>query len=626
MTDQSSYRHAFLVVACALALANVGSAAELEPIVRSEGNFRLGHAPPKIGPVEQTFLVRTVRRVLEHSVRDEPAYEPAHVPASLGSVRCRVSVTLRHSGGLTGTADSDVLPVVEACRSAALKALSLAERDVSLDDAALSRTSIEIELIGPRERVGNGDDTPQLLAVSYEPAVHGIAVRLESREILVRPSQLIARESVCLQRGEADHRCNRYEMTIARLQEKFGLAKSPPARKPAQVVFLRFRTTHLYEPTPGAKAVHLQAGMRVIQPDEVTRSTMLTQADDLARYIRYRQNTDGLFSYEFLPGRDMYWPTDQNWSRQAATTWALAVHANQRADADSAASLKRALNTWRASVTPIDGARRAAYIATEDNRHALGTTALVALALLDAPAELRDEAMLVPLLNGLAWMQKPDGSFRTHFPPAKGRSSQDYYPGEALLALAKRYVATRDVTWRDVCDRSLPFYIAYFRKGTPPAFMPWQMQAWGQMARTTRLQRYADFVYLMGDELAATQIIEPEPGLSFYAGGFDVYGSGRVGVSTAVYAEGMVDASRTAAAMGDTQRAAAYRDAVRRAARFVSQLRFREEECYYVKSRRDVGGGVRNSPSDPTLRIDHSQHALSALLGAAELMAPNDAK
>ena len=61
------------------------------------------------------------------------------------------------------------------------------------------------------------------------------------------------------------------------------------------------------------------------------------------------------------------------------------------------------------------------------------------------------------------------------------------------------------------------------------------------------------------------------------------------------------------------------RAAFRKAARFVVQLRFRPEEAFYVQSPQDVIGGMRDTPSDPTLRIDHSQHALSALLGAVEV-------
>ena len=150
-------------------------------------------------------------------------------------------------------------------------------------------------------------------------------------------------------------------------------------------------------------------------------------------------------------------------------------------------------------------------------------------------------------------------------------------------------------------------------------FVPWQVQAFGALARTTMLQKYADFVYEMSDYLAPTQIGE-YPELPIYMGGFDVYGMGRTGVSTGVYAESFVDAARTAQKMGDRKRADRYSEIVAKAARFIVQLRFRPEEAYYVQSPKDVIGAVRNTPINPTLRIDHVQHALAALMGAVELM------
>ena len=75
------------------------------------------------------------------------------------------------------------------------------------------------------------------------------------------------------------------------------------------------------------------AGLRIITPEEMTRPHMIAVADALARYIRRRQLSDGLFAYEFLPGRDMYWPAArQHWVRQAATAWALAGYAGNRRD------------------------------------------------------------------------------------------------------------------------------------------------------------------------------------------------------------------------------------------------------------------------------------------------------
>ena len=135
------------------------------------------------------------------------------------------------------------------------------------------------------------------------------------------------------------------------------------------------------------------------------------------------------------------------------------------------------------------------------------------------------------------------------------------------------------------------------------------------LARTTQLRKYADFVFEMADWLAASQITAAEPALRIYDGAIDVKGTGRSGVATAVHVEGLVEAAMTAESFGDRERAARYRKVIRRALRFVLQLQFRTEECFYVQSPAEVVGGVRASPYEPSLRIDHTVHALAAIIG-----------
>jgi hypothetical protein len=93
-----------------------------------------------------------------------------------------------------------------------------------------------------------------------------------------------------------------------------------------------------------------------------------------------------------------------------------------------------------------------------------------------------------------------------------------------------------------------------------------------------------------------------------------------------VYVEGLVDAAKTADTFKDKARAVKYRRAIDQAVRFIMQLRFKPEECYYVQSMHDVLGGVRNAPASPTIRIDNMQHALSALLGAREICSGSQPK
>ncbi|MHC4676149.1 MAG: hypothetical protein ACYTBZ_26970, partial [Planctomycetota bacterium] len=572
--------------------------------------------------LDQKYLMNFVRRVLKRRLDNDQPYQAVYVPPTLSELQCSVAVTLRRKGLLVGTGDSEILPVMEACRQAVDKTLLYARQKKSTVLKDLEGMSLEIELFGPRQQVGNCSEETEILLQHFEPAVHGIAFSVKGKEVFVKPSQLISIESFCKNDWRLDHRCNRYYVAIENFKEKAGLYKDPPARKPASLVVCRFRTMHLYQPQPGFGPVHLMAGLRIVLPGEVTRSLLVETVDDLARFIRYRQNSDGFFSYEFLPGRDIYWPKDMNWVRQAGTTWGLGIHARRFNNPESGKAFARAIEAFAKIVKPLPGRDDASYVHTPDGRHTLGTSALLCLALMDGPQPDKYLDLRISLLNGLATMQRPDGSFKTHFLPAMLTSSQNYYPGEALLAIARHYALVREAKWRKICDKALPYYLQYFRKEHPPMFVPWQVQAFGALARTTMLQKYADFVYEMSDYLAPMQI-EDHPELPIYIGGIDVYGMGRTGISTGVYAEGFVDAARTAQKMGDRKRAARYSELVAKAARFIVQLRFRPEEAYYVQSPQDVIGAVRNTPINPTLRIDHVQHALAALMGTVELMGQN---
>lgn len=578
---------------------------------------RAAQEATQISSLDAALLMKCVRRSLEAKVRDDKSYEPAYIPKTLEDLVCRVSVTLRQGGRLLGTADSAETKVVPACTEAALGALASALKRKPISSNDLATIAIEIELIGPREEVGDASIAVEILASRYQLALEGIAVRVGDRELLVRPSQLISMETFCDDDEELGHRCNRYQVAIQDLYKRLGIDTDPPKLDPETVRFSRFRTQHWFEFQSGANPVHLIGGLMLVPDNSITRSELITVADDVARYIRYRQTSEGFFSYEFLPGRDMYWPTD-NWVRQTATSWALAQHASQRKSDESAHALDRALKAMTSLIKPLEGVDRASYVNTPDDKNPLGATALVCLAMLDGPNPDRYAEYTGSLVRAMASLQRPDGSFRTSFPPSSVESSQDYFPGEALLAIARYYTRERDCDLRAVCDRSLPYFQAYWRERRSPMFIPWQTQAWAELARATHLQKYADFVFELSDALLTAQIEGRTGDAAIFNGGFDVHGSGRAGISTAVYVEGLVEAWRTARMLGENDRAARYADAIRKACRFVVQLRFKLQEAFYIQSPQDVIGAMRDTPSDPSLRIDHNQHALAALLGAAE--------
>jgi len=612
-------RGSLLVAAIIAVLCGLAPAADLAPVVPLDPSVQFGIAPPTLEPADQTFLVRLVRRSLQRQIREGERYEATYVPSTLEEVKCCVSVTLRRQGRIAGQGYSAYDTIVNACGEAATLALADARREKPLTADDLADTRIEVELIGPLEMIGTVQQPPDELLRCFEPPIHGLALRFQSTEARIRPSEWFTANFKYDPLDDQQHGRGRYAMAISKLLETIERKEPSSRNQTSRIILLRFRTTHLFEPTPGQPPIELLAGLRLVSAEEARPDRFLIAADEMARFIRFRQNADGVFAYEFLPGQGMYRGEEQNWVRQAATAWSMATHARKRNDTESAKALDRAIRSFRRMIRPLPGRNDATFIATPDDGNGLGTTALVCLAMTDGPDPQRYADLRLPLLNGLAAMQEPDGSFRTHFLPTALASSQDYYPGEALLAITRQYAIDADAKWRAVCDKAFPFFQAHFRQNHPPAFIPWQAQAWGQLARVTRRQEYADFVFEMTDYLAGTQMMPPRPMVPIYLGGFDVYGSGRPGVSSAVYLEGAVDALRTAESFGDRARAHRYRQLVADAARFVLQLQFREEECYYIGTTRDVVGAVRNSPSDPSLRIDHVQHSLCALLGAAEL-------
>lgn len=617
-------RRAAVVTALAFllcALPATGQSRPAEDPSRLALAARLGPPPPEVDDLDRADLTRTVRRLIARRL-DGEAYRPGYVPHSLQGIKCRASVTLRRDGRILGAADSDELPVVDAVIAAAEAALLRAGEKSRTVDGDLSTLGIEIELIGSRELVGHAGEPAERLSGWFEPALHGVAFRTPSREVLVKPSQLISMEIFCNDDGELDHRCDRYAIAMSSLKEKLGLKLTPPDHLPENVSVYRFRTTHWYQPDAQAEPTLLVAGLRPVSAEEAAPQSLSAVVADLGRFLAYRQNADGLFSYEYLPGRDMYWMLEQNWVRQAGTAWVMARYARISGDPRMADASDRCITALSALAQPLSDNPLGKYLHTTDSLHPLGAAALLSLALIDSPGAAGHEELLASLITAIEGMQQADGSFRTHFPPSLKTSSQDYYPGEALLAIARYYTLHPDGERRALCDRALPVYMQYFRATRVPAFVPWQAQAWGELARTTQIRKYADFVFEMTDFLLTLQLREDRYPLAIYDGGIDTTGEGRCGISSAVYLEGLVDAIRTADAFGETERAARYRAAARRMARFVLQLRFRVEEGFYVQSPRDVYGGLRNTPIDPTMRIDHAQHALAAFMGVVEVLTP----
>ncbi len=560
---------------------------------------------PSLSEAHRKHLSRIVRR----TVRDTFAgaeYEPGYVPAALRESEVEVVVQLRDSGYLLAAGVGGPAPAAKATRDAAATAAKTLIDDKLIARERIHELLIEIEVVGEAVAVPfEGDWTlPGVLDPLIEPGVHGMAV-IGSRGIVrFCPSEVFTSDVVL---GAA----------LKRLARE---THSDPGQLPGTRL-MRFRTAHWYQSPGGDDIVSLQRGLTIVPQSAVSRRGLDDAVASIAQYMAYRQLDSGLFTYQYEAGLDRY-SGDNSLIRQAGATAAMAFHARRSGKSASQGAADVGIRYHLQGLTGIPEVEGAAFIATADGANPLGLTAMVCAAMAQHPDAERFEDTRAKLVNGMLWLQRPAGLFVTAFPPAEQLAAQDYFPGEALHALALEYEHEPHARILEAFARSIDFYREYFRHRQAPPFISWQVQAYAAMATHSKRKDYADYVFELSDWLVARQLDESNCRWPELIGGIAAYKGGRADVSTASYLEALADALSLARRVGDAARAKRYEAAVRKAARFVMQLQVRPEEAYFVRSPRDAIGGIRRTPTLNLLRISHCQHALVALIKTRDALYP----
>ena len=583
----------------------LGVVAAVLPISADAG---LQQSPPvpAISEGQREFLSRVARRTLRDVVLGREEYAPFYVPRALTDLHAEVVVRLRQDGYLLAAAAAGPKPIAMAIRDAARSAMHVIKLNDGSDLDQVNKMLVEIEVIGQAEPIAAPSDWTKPRAVDpfVEPGIHGLTLtgpRIRSRFC---PTELLTGDLV-----------------IADALERLAKATHESPAEIADVQLKRFRTVHWYQAGDSADVVSLERGLLLVKPDAVSPEGLDNVISRIAEYMTYRQLDSGLFTYQYEPGSDRY-TQENNVVRQVGATAGMAIHAAWSGQPASRAAADLAIRYHLKGFTAVPDDDTAAFIATADGQNKLGVTALLLLALAEHPDAARYESERRKLANGILRLQRPSGMFVTAFPPASEIRSQEYFPGEALLALAVQYGIDPSTKTLESFDRAVVFYKDYFRSTRSPPFVPWQVQAFVLMAGHTKRQDYADYVFELTDWLAGMQLDSSNNPWPEMWGGIAGYGGGRAGVATAAYLEGFADALVFARSVGDKRRVRSYKRVVRQAARFVMQLQVRPEEAYYILSRQDTVGGIRTSPYLNLLRIDHCQHALVGLIKARQALFP----
>jgi len=330
-------------------------------------------------------------------------------------------------------------------------------------------------------------------------------------------------------------------------------------------------------------------------------SSRYLNAIDLAGEWYLNNQNENFVYYEYYPF-DHEHPDSAHDLREIAAIWAIGAVGNFFNDEASLDLAERGFDYFDDTLM-LDSENDFSYVDVGGDIK-LGYSAFMILGLLEIDFENRDY-ILEKLANGILYLQQGDGSFDTFFFSDRS-TGQDYYPGEAMVALMSLYEETGDKRYLTAVENAFDYYKDYFSDSPETAFVPWQSRAYAKAYQATRNDDYAEFIFEMNDWL----IGQYSP-----AGSCEQFIFDR-GIIAAVHMEGVNQAYMVAILAGDDYHAECYYNFSQQAADYLLTLQIRS-----VGTEMDIHalGGFLGDVDSDSMRVDRNQHAVMALIDAHNL-------
>jgi hypothetical protein len=168
--------------------------------------------------------------------------------------------------------------------------------------------------------------------------------------------------------------------------------------------------------------------------------------------------------------------------------------------------------------------------------------------------------------------------------------------------------------------KGLAYYRPWWRGHKGPGPVPALTAAAAEAYLLTGERAFADFALEMNDWVCTLQYAQIDPRRLLWYGGFMGYADGRAvesapQASGAAHAEALAHACRVARKLGDVGRHTRYTEALERSLQFLFTLQYTESNTQHFADwyRPRLVGAFHASHQDGNLRLDYTEHAVSAL-------------
>ena len=587
--------------------------------------------PVRLDDAQRTAVAATVRAALTQAP-EVPCTIDAPVEDVLGvTVWSKGRPVVRHNGtgDTVGAAANDVAAKLRA--AAIVKAMAPEDRDAA---------RIQIDVITGTAPLGGIEayavpGIAEMLAIN--PGVEGIGTVIAGNRVVLLPHELVAAKVLAAKRPSNALPDFAMGIDLQRIGSLLA-ARAGLNTTVAPDQLFRFRTDTFVEPPLAmrpAPPIRLYRGIPA--PPPLSAKTLREAALAGGRFLVAHLATNGryIYEHELSTGQQTDPMRSSNYSmpRHAGTTYFLAELYRITKEEWLREPIERAfahlaelLAKGNCGAKLPDGTEIDCVLDRNETVAQLGSTALAVVALAEyqrATGDTRYLPLATKFSSFLLFMQRPDGSFRHLYDPAKKEPDDKaellYYSGEASLALARMYIITKDERYATAARKGLDWLVHwydFFMGGFFYGEEHWTCIAAEAVYPTADNPEYKDFCHGYGAFLRAQQPVPGEhPDQDDFAGAYNVTSfvppyNTPAGSRT----EAMISAYLLGKHHGDPD--PEVRAQIRAALQYALGQQIRPESDFNV-----VGaglGGMPGSPIDRNVRIDFVQHVCSAMIRASE--------
>jgi len=587
--------------------------------------------PHRLDDAQRTAVAATLRAALMQSPE-----VPCTVDAPVEDV---LAVTIWSKGRPIVRANGSGTSVCLAASDAAAKLRGAAALKAMIpEDREAAR--IQVDVITGSAPLGGIEayavpGIAEMLAIN--PGVEGIGSVIGGNRVVLLPHELVAAKVLAAKRPSNALPDFAMGIDLVRIGNLLG-ARAGLNTTVAPDQLYRFRTdTFVEAPHTMRPAPPIQLYRGIPAPPPLSAKALREAALEGGRFLVAHLAPNGryIYEHELSTGAQTDPMRSNNYSmpRHAGTTYFLAELYRITKEEWLREPIERAfahlaelLSKGRCGAKLPDGTEIDCVIDRSESVAQLGSTALSVVALAEyqrATGDTRYLPLATKFTSFLLYMQRPDGSFRHLYDPAKKQPDDKaellYYSGEASLALARMYVITKDERYAVAARKGLDWLVAwydFFMGGFFYGEEHWTCIAAEAAYPAADDPEYKDFCHGYGAFLRAQQ---PAPGE--HPDQDDFVGAYNMTSFVPPYntpAGSRTEAMISAYLLGKHHGAPdpAVKEQIRAALQYTLGQQIRPESSFNV-----VGhglGGMPGSPIDRNVRIDYVQHVCSAMIRASE--------